>query len=119
MLLKELNKELDINDERIFPITRKTLSKCLKDFCEHDGIKEDRNIVLHSLKKASIDKVYKEAGDINITARHGHHKGIDMVYKHYQGKNEGFANSPSLTVFDESTKDISELECLTKRNCWK
>lgn len=114
MLVKELNKELGIDENRVFPITQKTLAKCLKEFCETDGISEDRNIVLHSLKKASIDKVYKETGDVNVTARHGHHSSLEMVYKHYQGKNDGLASSPSLTVFSSEGGDMEELEELTK-----
>lgn len=104
----------ELKTERVFPVTRKTLSKCLKDFCEIEGIDEERNIVLHSLKKASIDKVYKETGDINITARHGHHKGVEMVYKHYQGKNDGLANSPSLSLFNNSKRELGELVNLTR-----
>ena len=37
-----------------------------------------------------------------------------MVYKHYQGKNEGLANSPGLTIFNEDVKSIGELEGLSK-----
>ena len=107
-------KESQLNKQKVFPVTRKTLSKCLKEFCEVDGIDIDRNIVLHSLKKASIDKVYKETGDINVTARHGHHKGVEMVYKHYQGKNDNLANSPSLNLFNGTKRDLGELESLTK-----
>ena len=114
LMMKEVNDELGIKEDRVFPITRKTLSKCLKEFCEADGIDEDRNMVLHSLKKASIDKVYKESGDINLTARHGHHKGVEMVYRHYQGKNDGLANSPSLNLFNGTKRDLGELESLTK-----
>ena len=114
LMMKEVNEELGLKEDRVFPITRKTLSKCLKEFCEADGIDEDRNIVLHSLKKASIDKVYKESGDINLTARHGHHKGVEMVYRHYQGKNDGLANSPSLNLFNGTKRDLGELEGLTK-----
>lgn len=114
MAMKEDNLKLDATEERVFPITRVTLSKCLKDFCISEGISEDRNIVLHSLKKSSIDKVYRETGDINATARHGHHKGLEMVYRHYQGKNDGLANAPSLTVFDEDERDLGVLEDMSK-----
>lgn len=107
--LLEVKQEDNINDGRVFPTTRKTLSKTLKDFCEDDGIDhEKRNIVLHSLKKASIDKVYLETGDITKTARHGHHSGIEMVYKTYEGKNSKLLEQPSFTVFDKS--NIKQLE---------
>lgn len=99
--------------DRVFNVTKKTLAKTLKDFCEAYGIDESRNIVLHSLKKASIDKVYYETRDINKTARHGHHKGVEMVYKHYQGKNEKLSNRPSYALFGEE-QDLSKLEEATK-----
>lgn len=95
--------ELKGEDSRVFPTTRKTLSKVLREYCEHVGIDhEERNIVLHSLKKASIDKVYHETRDITRTARHGHHSGIEMVYQTYEGRNNDLLDSPSYVVFDDN-----------------
>ena len=37
-----------------------------------------------------------------------------MVYKHYQGKNDNLANSPSLNLFNGTKRDLGELESLTK-----
>ena len=87
-------------DNRVFLMTRKTLSNTLNNFCKKYNIDESRNIVLHSIKKASIDKVYNETKDVNITARHGHHNSLEMVYKVYQGKNEGLLERPSINLFD-------------------
>ena len=89
-------------EDRVFNITKKTLAKTLKDYCKKYNIDKDRNIVLHSLKKASIDKVYHETRDINVTARHGHHKTVEMVYKHYEGKNKGLTDRPSYSIFNNN-----------------
>lgn len=99
--------------DRVFNVTKKTLASTLKDFCRKCGISKDRNIVIHSLKKASIDKVYHETRDVNKTARHAHHKGVEMVYKHYEGKNQGLAQRPSYSTFN-GDKDLSKLEEVTK-----
>ena len=99
--------------DRVFNVTIKTLAKTLSDFCIEHGISESRNIVIHSLKKASIDKVYHETRDINKTARHGHHTGVEMVYKNYQGKNEALKDRPSLLVFGDRN-DVSLLESYSK-----
>lgn len=109
---QEMNME-DRKESKIIKVTDKTLRKTLKEFCERSGIEEDRNIVLHSLKKASLDKVYGATKNINLTARHGHHSGVEMVYRHYEGKNESFSDRPSFSMFDGKLDD-SRLEDLSK-----
>ena len=104
----------DMRTDRIFYVTEKTLSRTLGNYCKEVGISEDRNIVLHSLKKASIDKVYSETRDINKTARHGHHANIEMVYQHYQGMNDSILEKPSYTMFNDTEEDLSVLEELSK-----
>ena len=100
-------------DSKILQVGDKTLRKTLKDFCELVAIDEERNIVLHSLKKASLDKVYSATNNINLTARHGHHSGIEMVYKHYEGKNELLVDRPSYSMFDKEI-NVDSLENLSK-----
>lgn len=112
-ITKELYDELltiKTKDPRVFPTTRKTLSKVLHEYCKEVGIDyEKRNIVLHSLKKSSVDKVYKETGDITKTARHANHSNIELVYQTYQGRNTKLEDSPSLTLFTEDKKDKKEI----------
>ena len=109
--LYELKKTADTN--RVFNVTIKTLAKTLEDFCGYYGIEKERNIVIHSLKKASIDKVYHETRDLNKTARHGHHTGVEMVYRNYEGRNETLIDKPSYSVFNNDTNAL-ELEEYTK-----
>lgn len=104
--------------DRIFQIKEEGLATTLKNFCKLQGISEDRKIVIHSLKKASIDKVYKESGDLLATARHAHHNGIELVYKTYQGKNTNLTQRASFSLMEDK-KDISVLQELTKEELIK
>lgn len=100
--------------DKIFQISDKALSRTLKKFCELAGIGEDRKIVLHSLKKSSIDKVYQETKDINVTARHAQHSTTDLIYKVYQGKNSDYSDMPSVRLFDATEGDIDALRDMSK-----
>ena len=102
-------------EDRVFNVTKKVLANTLIKFCEEYGIdRKGRNIVIHSIKKASIDKVYRETGDINETARHGHHSNISQVYNTYEGQNRNYQNRASMTAFNKE-KDLSKLEKLSHK----
>lgn len=105
-------------DDKVVKISDKALRRTLNNFCEEQGIDEERNIVLHSLKKASLDKVYGATNNINVTARHGHHSGVEMVYRHYEGKNESLSDRPSFSMFDGKL-DTTRLEDLSKEELLK
>lgn len=119
-LYNEILKARRINrvkphEERVFPITEKTARRTLSEYCEqYDIDQKGRNLVLHSIKKASIDKVFNETGDINLTARHGKHNSLDMVYEVYQGKNDQPDEQASLNIFDDRPIDTNDLEQLSK-----
>lgn len=103
------------SEKRVFPITHKTARLALFKYCDVYNIDyKERNLVLHSIKKASIDKVYQETGDINITARHGKHNSIDMVYEVYQGKNDKNEDQASLNFFNDTPIDTDDLQNLSK-----
>lgn len=98
--LLELKKEGNDSD-RLFSINEKTLYKTLYDFCKDNNIdKSQRKITLHSLKKASADKVYSETGDIVATSRHCNHSDIKTTAEYYLGRGEELLNSPSFNLFD-------------------
>lgn len=107
-----LRKKSDTEEDYVFKLNEKTLKRCLERFCKQYDIEEGRNISIHSLKKTSMDIVYGRTKDVLETARHGHHKGVEMVYKHYQGKNQKLSQKPSYTM-DEKI-DSTELENYTK-----
>lgn len=109
--LKKVNKAT--KEDKVFPISDKSLIRTLKRFCKAEGISEERNIVLHSLKKASMDIVYQKTRDIKLTARHGHHSSLEMSYKHYLGKNQSLIDRPSYSLFEKKL-DINILEKATK-----
>lgn len=105
----------EIEEDRVFPTTSKSLRKVLKEYCESVGIdQEGRNIVLHSIKKASVDKVYAETGDLLATAHHAHHNGINLVYNTYQGRNNTMKEKPSYRIFGQKVDYKEELEKFSK-----
>lgn len=103
-------KEVD----RIISITDKTLSKVLDNFCGEHGIDKSRNIVLHSLKKSSMDKVWYETKDIMLTAQQGNHTSIKYAYETYVGRNESLIDNPSYNIFSENNDGLAELGELSK-----
>lgn len=103
----------DKNNDPVFVISDKTLEKTLKKFCKEYGISEDRNIVIHSIKKASMDYVWNNTKDIVKTAQQGNHSTIEYAYNTYLGKNESYVDNPSYYLFD-SDVDISCLQQLSK-----
>lgn len=116
--LIKLREEKDSDDDLVFKFNEKTLRRSLERFCKQNNIGEDRKITIHSLKKTSMDIVYEMTnGDVLATARHGHHEGVEMLYKHYQGKNKNLKNKPSYN-FDNKV-DILELEDYTKEELLK
>lgn len=116
--LTQLRDEYFTSEDRVFKIKEEGLATTLKNFCKANGISEDRKIVIHSLKKASMDKVYAETGSITETARHGHHAGIDLCYQVYVGRNKDLTDRASYSIM-ENKKDMSALEELSKEELLK
>jgi integrase len=98
---------------KIFNVCDKMLRQTLKSFCSSQNIHNDRRIVLHSLKKSSMDFVWDTTQNIIKTAKQGQHSSIETTYKHYIGKNESLSDQPSYDLFDKEY-NIKQLEHLTK-----
>jgi integrase len=105
--------EKNYNKNKVFNICDKYLRNTLREFCKVEGINEDRNIVLHSLKKSSCDYVYDRSKDITLTATQGQHSDINTTYNNYIGKNSGFIDQPSYYMFDDEVS-IDKLRDLSK-----
>lgn len=113
--------------DKVFKISSMTLARKLNKFCNFADIdKNERNIVLHSLKKASGDIAYnKTGGDIVSVAKHLHHTNIQTAYNHYLNKNNKLDNQISFKMLDD--KDINsnlekqiqsmDIEQLSKKLC--
>lgn len=96
-------------------INIKSLELTLDKFCEEYNLPEERNISLHSLKKAGTDFVYYHSGkDIVRTAKASHHNSIDTTYKNYLLKNESPVDQLSYSLH-QNKPDINELKDLSKK----
>jgi site-specific recombinase XerD len=112
-MYSRLKSIFEKGSNKVFNVCDKYLRQTLTYFCNKKGIGEDRKIVLHSLKKASMDFVYENTKDIVKTASHGGHKGIQTSYDYYLGKNTSLVDQASYELFDTKF-DITMLEGLTK-----
>jgi site-specific recombinase XerD len=91
----------------------------LDKFCEEYNIPKDRNISLHSLKKAGTDFVYNHTGgDIVRTAKAAHHSSIDVTYKRYLLKNEKVSDQPTYALHQDKP-DFNKLKGLNKKQLLK
>lgn len=109
-----LLKNLATNpNDNVFQISDKTLAKTLHEFVESHGIDKDRNIVLHSLKGTSIDKIWNDTKDILSCSAAANHKNPMTTYNTYIGKNKGITEGSSYTMY-ESVKGIEKLEVLSR-----
>jgi len=113
-LYHELVQCMTPDTTRILNVCDKILRQTLKDYCKKQGIQNDRKIVLHSLKKTSMDYVWDMTKDIVKTAKQGQHTGVEMAYRNYLGQNSSLTEQASYDLFDK-TFDISQLEHLTKK----
>jgi integrase len=84
------------NDNKLFHLDNHTADKVLKNFCKKYGI--NRNIVQHSVKSSSGDLVQNVFQDIKKTAKHLGHTNIQTSYEYYLGKNESYAEQPSVLL---------------------
>lgn len=111
--LKNLSTQ---KEDYILNICSKTLSKVLSDFCEEYKIdQEERKIVLHSLKKASLDYVYSNSKDVMVTSRAAGHSTPKYIYDTYVGKNASLVDNPSYSMFNKND-EIEKLEKLNKED---
>jgi integrase len=106
--LCSLKGESAQSTDKIFNICDKIIAKTLRDFCKSADINvKERNIVLHSLKKTSLDMVWEATRDINQTALQGSHKSIQTPYANYLNQNKNYSENPSYYVFtDENRADL-------------
>jgi integrase len=119
-LYNELVKLKEENTgDKLFEINSKTLGKTLKRFCKDNGIKEDRNLVIHSLKKTGEDFVFEVTGDIIKTAQAGNHSSIEMEYQHYLGQNNSFASQTSYSLFNDNLVNKDVLDNWSKEELLK
>lgn len=103
--------QVEVKEDRVFPTTSKSLSKILKDYCLENNIdRVGRNIVLHSIKKASVDKVFNTTGDLLETANHANHSTMDLILQTYAGRNNGLEDRASYNIFNDNIDYQKELE---------
>ncbi len=112
MSLKTLTTK---DSDKIINVSSKTLAKTLSDFCEWYGIDaKGRRIVLHSLKKASLDLTFKNTGgNLLKTAKQANHSGINLIYDTYVGKNSSLTEAPSYSMLNKD-ENLEALEGLSK-----
>lgn len=96
-------------DGRIFNVSKMTLLRTLHKFCDDNGIdRKERNIVIHSIKKASGDVAYaKSNGDILSVAKHLKHSNIETCYRTYLHKNVQFSGQISRNILNDEDIDYS------------
>lgn len=107
-------RESNLPEEKVFKISDQTLRLTLHNYCETHNIAHDRNIVIHSLKKSSMDFVWNATNDIVATASQGSHTNIQTPYKYYLNKHKDFENSPSFYLFG-NTADTEILQSASQQ----
>lgn len=71
------------NSDRIFKLTNKTINRMMNVIRDEIDFGQ-RNIVFHSLKKASIEEVALRTGnDLKAMQAQGHHASINTTLEHY------------------------------------
>jgi integrase len=111
LALKLLNAS---TNDKVFNVSIHTLNLTFSKYKEKYEIAPERNIVLHSLKKAGTDYVYYNSGkDIVATAKATHHSSIQTTFKHYAGKNESLTDQLSYSLHTDKVS-VNTLKGLTK-----
>lgn len=101
---------------RIFKIDTGTLRNTLKDFCKEYNIEDARNIVPHSIKKASVGFVNEmNGGDLYATSKHAKHSNIQTTQAHYI-EMPSLCEQPSYTMFNSEQYCIDNLKDLSKED---
>lgn len=105
-------------DYKIFNINYRTLLNLIKNFCKQNNLPLK---TVHSIKKGSMNQIYKITKDIVATASHGGHSNINTSYNHYINKPNNtsmlfYQNKNSLenytreeliqAIYDTNNKDI-------------
>lgn len=79
-------KEESGNEEKVFQLTRLTVSRMM-NFIRENMDFGDRRIVFHSFKKASVNEVNRlSGGDLKLTQLHADHKDGSTTYNDYLEK---------------------------------
>jgi len=99
---------------RIFGFSEKALTRTLRMFCESHGIGAERNIVIHSIKKATCNFALEATnGNIAEVAKYLGHNNPATTMKHYADMTTGYSNQLSMTLHEEDN-GIEKLQDLTK-----
>ena len=117
-LYNELINNVEYGTNRVFNISEDTIKKTFSEFKDCYHIKDSRNIVIHSIKKASLDRVITLTGDMYKGAEQGDHKSIDTTRKYYVGKNKSLTEQTSYTLFNDLNREynITDLEDVSKED---
>lgn len=104
--------------DRIFSLNKETIAETLSSFCDAYDIPSERNLTIHSIKKASGDMIHAMLNDITVTAKHLHHSNIQTPYNNYLGKNQNLVAQPSYYAFEkeydmDGLKNLSHEELLS------
>jgi site-specific recombinase XerC len=110
-ILSLRTEEMNRND-KIFNVNQDTIADMIRDFCKERKLSNDRNLAIHSIKKASGDRIHAMLNDITVTAKHLHHTNIQTPYNNYLGKNHNLASQPSYFAFDKECT-IDDLKILS------
>lgn len=105
----------DNQEDFVFDISEKSLSNTLSKYCKLYNIdKENRNLVIHSLKKTSADIAFKKTNNIVQVAKHLKHTNINTAYTYYLDRNNKLSNCISYNMLKENNP-IEELKIEIKK----
>jgi integrase len=99
------------SEERVFPLTKKTVINMMKWLREEMGLESD--ITFHSLKKGGIDQVAEITdGNFEAMKEQGNHKSLETTMKYYRNKKKDFSNMACLQIGKDLEFEV--LESLNK-----
>lgn len=112
--LKEKLDEIVSNDShKVFAnYNQHKVGRQLRDLCKRMKIDERRNISFHSIKKTSINYVYKRTGDLKQAQQQGNHKSSTTTLDSYMEEENRLTKMASYT--NGKDVDISPLEEIDK-----
>ena len=112
-------KTLDKGQVKVFDISVDTIDKSFDRIRTKMNFPKQRNIVFHSIRKASITHFYQMTKDPYATMLFGNHKNFNTTVKYIQEENHGALGAVSLSdsLNMELYKEVSHedlLEALSK-----
>lgn len=107
------------NPTRIFEFGDKSLRNTLDKFCLSYGIEDDRNITLHSIKKAAVNNALEITnGNITQTAIYAGHSSPNTTLGYYAKKNTSYMEQISMST-QKDDNDMVKLGELSKEELLK